>query len=268
MDSIIKKDSGNTGKTLAVFCGVHGNEKAGVFAVEKILKNIELTRGAVYFVFANPEAVKKNVRFVDKNLNRCFFDDQSGETYEEKRAIELMSLLDECDALLDIHASNNKETTPFAITDNGAEVVSNMDFTIVATGFNKIEPGGTDGYMKRKNTIGICLECGYSGESEKNTDLAYNSILQFLQYYNCIESIIPMGRVAQKALHVDDVQKVTSEEFELTETFADCQTIEAGTVIADDESRKYVADKERVILFGSQGKPIGAEAYILGNWVS
>ena len=267
MESIIKKDSGNSGKIVAVFCGVHGNEKAGVLAVEKSIANIDIQRGVVYFVFANPRAIEQNSRFIEKNLNRCFFADQSGETYEEKRAVELMAVLDECDALLDIHASNNKETIPFAITDNGEDVVRNMNFSIVATGFNTVEPGGTDGYMKQNNKIGICLECGYSGESEKNTGLAYNSIIQFLQYFKVINEQLPMSNIKQKVLHVDAVQKVTSEKFALTKTFADFETVEKGTVIAEDESQKYIADKERVILFGSQGKPVGVEAYVLGSWV-
>lgn len=267
MNSIIKKESGNKGKTLAIFCGVHGNEKAGVFAVEKALKDIEIKKGAVYFVFANPKAIEQNKRFIEKNLNRCFLDEQKGNSHEEKRAVELMKILDHSDALLDIHASNNPETTPFAITDNGLDVVKNMDFKIVATGFDNIEPGATDAYMKNRNKIGICLECGYSGKSDENTDLAYNSIIQFLEYFDIIDKILPKSNIKQKVLHVDKVQKVTSENFKLTKRFADFQTIEKGLVIAKDESREYIADKERVILFGTPGKPVGAEAYILGTWI-
>lgn len=266
-NSIIKKDSGVSGKTLAVFCGTHGNEKAGVLAVERILKDIKIKKGVVYFVFANPRVIEENKRFIEKNLNRCFLDGQRGNCYEEERARELMEILNDVDALLDVHASNNPETTPFVITDNGSDIARHFDFEIVATGFDAIEPGATDGYMKSNNKIGICIECGYSGKSEENADVAYNSIMQFLQYFDSVDSMVPMSDRKQKKLHVDGVQKVTSDHFDLTQTFADFQTIEKGTVIAKDEEKEYIADKERVILFGTRGKPIGAEAYVLGTWI-
>jgi succinylglutamate desuccinylase len=266
MESVIKKDSGQKGKTLAVFCGVHGNEKAGVYAINKILHNINITKGIVFFVFANPKAIEINKRFVDKNLNRCFFDNQRGNSYEEKRARDLIKILEISDALLDVHASNSSETVPFVITDNGFDVVKDMNFKIIATGFDVLEPGATDGFMKNKGKIGICIECGYSGKSKENIDIAYNSILQFLQYFDAIDHEMPNYNLNQKVLHVDKVQKVTSKNFKLTKTFADFETIEKGFVIAKDETKEYIADKERVILFGSPGKPIGAEAYILGTW--
>lgn len=267
MDSVIKKDSGIKGKTLAIFCGVHGNEKAGVFAVNKFLNNnIEIIKGVVYFVFANPKAIVENKRFIDKNLNRCFLNNQEGKSYEELRAKDLMKILESSDGLLDVHASNSPETIPFAITDNGFDIVKNMNFEIIATGFDEIEPGATDGYMKNKGKVGICLECGYAGKSEENTDLAYNSIIQFLQYFNAINNLIPNANLTQKILHVDEIQKVTSKEFKLTKTFRDFETLKKGFIIAKDEKNEYVADKERVVLFGTPGKPIGAEAYILGCW--
>ena len=266
MNSIIKKDSGNSGKTLVIFCGTHGNEKAGVFVVEKALKNLEIKKGVIYFVFANPKAIEQNVRFTEKNLNRCFIKNQKGETYEEKRAVELMKILDQADALLDVHASTTPKTTPFIITDSDFDAVKNMNFEIIVTGFDNIEPGGSDGYMKNSNKVGICIECGYLGESAKNIDLAYDSIIQFLQYYQAIDKIKEASKLMKKILHVDEMQKVTGEEFKLARSFFDFETIPKGTLIAADKSKKYISKKERVILFATPGKLVGAEAYFLGSW--
>ncbi len=77
-----------------------------------------------------------------------------------------MEILDRSDALLDVHCSINLDTTPFAIADNGFDIVKNMNFGIVATGFDDVEPGAADGYMKNNNKIGICVECGYFGDSK------------------------------------------------------------------------------------------------------
>ena len=73
--------------------------------------------------------------------------------------------------------------------------------------------------------------------------------------------------INQKILHVDEVQKVTSKKFKLTKTFVDFETIKKGFIIAKDETKCYIADKKRIILFGTPNKPIGAEAYILGTWI-
>ena len=50
---IYKIDSGISGPKIAIFSGVHGNETAGIEAVKKALKEIEIKKGVVYFVFAN-----------------------------------------------------------------------------------------------------------------------------------------------------------------------------------------------------------------------
>lgn len=265
METIIKKTSENPGKIIAIFCGVHGNERAGIIAVEKALQELVITAGTVYFVFANPRAIEIGKRFVEKNLNRCFYHGQSGDTYEEQRAQELMRLLDTCDALLDVHASNTPDTIPFIITDSGFDVAQVLPFEIVARGFDLVEPGGTDGYMKNSDKVGVCVECGFSGASEQYSDLAYQSIVQFLKFYGAIDGVaVPIHN--QKLLHVDRVQKVTSDNYMLTRTFSDFEVVPEGLVIARDDTHEYVADRESVILFANPGKPVGAESYVLGYW--
>jgi succinylglutamate desuccinylase len=178
-----------------------------------------------------------------------------------------MTCLDKCDALLDIHSSNNPNTTPFIITDNGHHVVKNMNFKIVAQGFDDIEPGGTDGYMYRNNKIGICVECGYAKDGEKNLDVAYDSIIQFLQYYESIDKMREPNNIKQKILNVDEVVIVPNENFKLVRDFDDFEEIKKGTLIATEGEKKYIADKDRVILFGIKDCKVGTEAYILGNWI-
>lgn len=268
MKTIIKKDSENNGPIVAIFCGVHGNEKAGIYAMEKALEELSIVHGAVYFVYGNPLAIEKNVRFIEKNLNRCFIKGQNGNSYEEKRAQELMEILDECDAVLDIHASNNPDTVPFVIADSGFDIVKCLPFEIHATGFNIIEPGGTDGYMYEEGKVGICIECGYSGDSGKseNIERAFDSIKQFLSFYNVIDENIEPHTFKQKVCDVNRVQRVTDETYDVVRNFADFETIKQGTLIAKDQNQEYYADRDSAIIFASQGKPIGSESYILGDW--
>jgi len=76
---VICKKGGKTGKTTLILAGVHGNEKCGIIAFDKIIKNIKIESGKVYFIYSNLKAIKQNKRYIEKNLNRCFFKKQSKE---------------------------------------------------------------------------------------------------------------------------------------------------------------------------------------------
>jgi succinylglutamate desuccinylase len=65
-------DSEINGPSVSIFSGVHGNELAGIEAVKKAIEKVKIKKGKVYFVFANEEAILRNTRYVQKNLNRCF----------------------------------------------------------------------------------------------------------------------------------------------------------------------------------------------------
>lgn len=264
---IIKKSGEKSGKKLAVFAGVHGNEKAGVFALEKLIKDLEIEAGEVYFVYANPRAIEQDVRYTEKNLNRCFFK-EAGDSYEEKRAKELMPILDECDALLDLHASNNKEATPFIICgEDCREIVKIFDFGIVSFGWDDIEPGATDGYMYNQGKPGICLECGSVYQSEENSDLAYNSALQFLNYFGAISRPVEYNRKPQKVVQVFQAPKKKTNDFSFVKEFADFEELIPGQVFARDGQEEYVAKENECIIFPNSDKRIGDEVFVLGRFV-
>ncbi len=265
-NNIIKKSGKTPGKKIAIFAGIHGNEKAGVLALEKLIKNIKIEKGEVYFVYANPGAILKNVRYVEKNLNRCFLRNSEGDTYEEIRARELMNILDECDVLLDLHASNNKNSTPFIICEEEyCDIVKIFDFNIISSGWVGIEPGATDGYMHNQSKVGICLECGSVYESEENQDLAYKSALQFLKYFGAISKEIEFNKKEKRIIRVFEAVKKKTENFSFVKDFADFEKLEESKVFAQDGDKEYIAKKNECIIFPNSNKKIGEEVFILGK---
>ena len=58
-NNIIEIDSGKPGKKVAIFGGIHGNEKAGIKTIDYLKENLELKNGTVFLVYGNPEAKKK-----------------------------------------------------------------------------------------------------------------------------------------------------------------------------------------------------------------
>jgi aspartoacylase len=75
--------------------GTHGNELVGVYLIKKFEQTPELVRRSSFetlTLVGNPRAVEANVRYIDKDLNRCFNFQQikhSSDLYETQRAKEI-----------------------------------------------------------------------------------------------------------------------------------------------------------------------------------
>lgn len=268
LSTIIHKTSGIDGPCIALMAGVHGNETAGIIALKKIIDNLSLKKGEVYIIFGNPRAIEQGVRFTEKNLNRCFTKGNEGQTYEDMRAREIMKILDTADALLDIHASNTPESEPFIICeDNALPIARTLDFGILSTGWDAIEPGASDGYMFQQGKVGICAECGYAEKGEDYADLAYDTVMRFLGYYDMVTYVSSTDPQSQKRhLHVDEIIMKERADFEFSKLYADFETIPQGVIFARDGDREYATNKERVIVFANPHKEVGGEACILGFW--
>lgn len=270
--NIIKKQSSKPGPTVAIFCGVHGNELAGIKTVDCLVGDLEPECGTVYLVYANPNAIDAKVRFTEKNLNRCFIDSSlSGSTYEEKLAVELMGVLDTCDALLDLHAYNepNGEATPFAITESNAQsLVNTFDLPFVIYGIDEVEKGGTDAYMSNQNKIGICVELGAISEPDKYVDLGIQTAYQFMQYFGIAKEKFKVSNQKQTILKADDIYFRKNEDFLFSKKFMTFDKLEMGQIICRDGEEDVYAEKDSYILFPGGNNPVGVEAYMTATKIS
>jgi aspartoacylase len=62
-------------QSVAIVGGTHGNELTGVYCVkhwQKQNKAADYPEFAIEYLLANPEAIKANKRYLEKDLNRCF----------------------------------------------------------------------------------------------------------------------------------------------------------------------------------------------------
>jgi succinylglutamate desuccinylase len=89
---------------ILLIVATHGDEKIGLEIV-KILKNKKLGR---YFDFliGNPKALKKNLRFIEVDLNRSYPGKKSSLLYEERTAFKNLSFAKEYQYVLDIHEAS------------------------------------------------------------------------------------------------------------------------------------------------------------------
>ena len=264
----ITKIVGREGTTSIVLVGVHGDEKCGVEALEKILPNLEIERGTVLFGYGNPRAIETNKRYTETNLNRMFNDDElltakEKGSYEYRRAQFLKTYLDKTEALLDIHASSIPNTRAVAICEaNAKEIVKFFPINLVVSGFDKVEPGGTDYYMNSIGKVGICLECGYMKDPQ-SAKIAEESIFAFLKARGHMTNNLS----PQKQTYVQMFKKyfAKTDKFTLSKSFENFEALEENQLIGIDGQEEVKTSNRSLILFAHNGTKVGDEVFLLGE---
>jgi hypothetical protein len=71
------------GPTVVVIGGLHGDEPAGYLAAEKLLQVQVLSGTLVLVPRANVEAIRRNTRYYQRNMNRLFPGKASGDEMEQ-----------------------------------------------------------------------------------------------------------------------------------------------------------------------------------------
>jgi aspartoacylase len=102
---------------VALVGGIHGNELTGVYLIEKFQRFPERVKRSSFetlTLLGNPKAVEVNRRYIDKDLNRCFHNQDlqapTSSNYEERRAKTIYQLLkpqgkSPVDLLVDLHST-------------------------------------------------------------------------------------------------------------------------------------------------------------------
>ena len=117
-EEVIELVGEKRGTTSVILAGVHGDETCGLEAFKKLLPELEIEAGRVFFIYANPLAIKAGKRFIEANLNRMLKNEnlittKEKNSYEYNRAKFLKIYLNQAEALLDIHSSSNNQAGVF-----------------------------------------------------------------------------------------------------------------------------------------------------------
>lgn len=256
-----------SGPTSIILAGIHGNEKRSIEALMEILSTeLALEKGRLFIGYGNPEAIQKNVRFTEVNLNRMFRKDitiNEKNSYEYRRAQFLKTYLDKSDVLLDMHVSATKNSVPFVICEpNAQDIVKYFPVGISVSGFDILEPGGTDYYMNSLGKIGICAECGFL-DDPKSKDKAIEIIKAFLVACGHIEGSPSVFK--QREVKMCSLYRTKTDSFKLSKNFGDFEKVVIGQTIGFDGDTEIKADTGGVILFARNRSKIGDEAFLLGR---
>lgn len=192
------------GEHVVVVGGTHGNEPAGVNAMvafHRRLKNgdIKLVRGKVSLLLGNPEAYRKDRRYVDRDLNRSFCDPDDT-TLEGRRAAEIKKFLgadQEIRSLLDLHSVSIGEFKICVYEKENAQslnlALSIRNIPLHFAYHPEHMPGALITAAGRRRICGLIVECGnHLSKSAANT--ALDHIQAVLFHYNLMEGSLSPER--------------------------------------------------------------------------
>lgn len=262
-NSIIELNSNIPWKITTIMVWVHGDELSWVNALIEILKDIKIKNWKVYFIFANLKALEIWQRFFEKNMNRCFLENNNWNTYEDKRVKEIIPYLQKSNYLLDIHNTLNKwNSIPFLISEH-KELWNIFDVDFIISWFDKLHPGWSDGFMNSIWKIWICLESG-SIYDKRWPEIAKNGIINFLIHTWNIDWKI-QKKENQEFIKFNKIYKNETLNFRFKKDFLDFEKVNLGQIIAYDWEKEIISDRDWYILFTYIPKNIWDECFCLWN---
>jgi succinylglutamate desuccinylase len=170
--------------------GTHGNELTGIYLVKKFQQYPQLLhRESLECVtlLANPKAIAANRRYVDRDLNRCFTNEDLANpaltSYEDRRAKEIAAQLGpksqpKADVIIDLHSTT-----------------ANMGLTILPSSKDPINLR-LAAYLSMLNpSVRVCLGVKCNQDA---------SVLRSLSPLGCT---LEVGAIAQGVLNADYFQQ-------------------------------------------------------------
>jgi succinylglutamate desuccinylase len=254
-DRIIGKYVGEAeGPMLLCLAGMHGNEPAGVTALDFLLKMLEIEpitnpgfkfHGSIVGIRGNLQALARGSRFIEKDLNRSLqaehvefvltqeVDSLRTEDLEIYGLIstikrEIKEIAPNRVVVLDLHTTTAFGGI-FTLTSNESESIRiGVDMHApVITGFEAVLKGTTMGYFKPENFSGLQIATVVFESGQHDEPLSINRAIAAI--INCMETI---GCVA-----AEDVEN--RHDYLLIEYSKDLPKV------AKLLSRYYVADSQK-----------------------
>lgn len=268
-----------TGPHLLTLGAIHGNEKCGTEAISRLMAELDagivaLTAGTLTCAaICNPEAYRADVRYVEQNLNRIITPHAQPSCTEEQRANEVITLIDNCDILLDLH-SYSAGVKPFLFLDKEDDVhrayAAALGIPEWVAGWNDayaamgdLNNGDTVSYAHSKDKIATLVECGIHTDPAGG-GVGYRALRAALAHFGMTEPYqLNTGKPAISRLS-SIVAKDRAGDF--TRDWQHLDAVKSGDVVARYADGEEVrAPHDGVIILPGRAAAIGAEWIYFGT---
>lgn len=261
------------GPRVLLLGGVHGDEKPGVVALERLAAEFErgglsLVRGQLTIVpRANAAAVEAGVHFLDQNLNRIVRPHPAPANREQGLADELAALIAGHDAVLDLHSAP-APSAPFVFLDDESVPVRGWAEALGAdyllTGWPALYAGSgaltTTGYAQTLGKRALTLEAGQNGDPAA-AEFAFDAARRAIAYFGLITGA--PRRPKPVALRLTALA-LKEREGRLARPWKNFDAVKKGEVLARcADGAELAAPVDGFILMPYEETPLGSEWYYL-----
>lgn len=273
------------GPNLIFFGGIHGNEHSGIYALKKVLEDLNQLkpdfRGNLYAISGNLKAIELKKRFIGKDLNRIWFPntliakEERAKVSEYNEKIEILHKLLEIQKngqptyLFDLHTTSSHSMPFISISDTlkNRRIIKSIPVQLVL-GLEELLDGPMFSFFSELGLPAILFEAGqHDAISSYENHIAF--IWMILAELKCIKrKTIPDFHEFEEALKKSSPGGNKSfeikyrylindfEQFKMKEGFVNFQKVEKGEAIAHNNKGKIYAKRNGYIfmpLYQKQG---------------
>ena len=281
--------SGEAGPGLIVTAGVHGNEPSGIIAFRKVWQRLSETqpgfKGVLIGLAGNMVALSKNVRLIDRDLNRvCFVENEEklkeGVRLEYHESKEFHALIREFEAIqqegaspiyfLELHTTSSASQPYISVNrESNSYHFANQFPLPVVKGIEDYIPGHVDYYLNQKGHVGCTIEAGQHDaySSIENHEAAIWLALvnigclnkeDLYDYDIHYQRLKKLGEGLPSSYEVIYRYGIGEEEtFKMNPGYVNFQKISKGEILARSDGRNIVSEWDARIfmpLYQSEGK--------------
>ena len=259
INRIIFEIKGNdAGPTIVFFGGIHGNEPAGVFGLKSVLNKLDKknVNGNIYAISGNLRALKEGKRYINKDLNRIWTEEELNSTLEShslvsehKEQLEIYNLLQDIILknkgpfyFIDLHTTSSK-TLPF-ITINDAIINRkfSQQFPVpIVLGIEEYLQGPLLSYINTLGYVSLGFESGQHDNKKAilnniafiNLALEYSNVVRRINKNKHHDFLKSASQNLAKNFEVIYLHRIKdSDVFEILPAFKSFEAIKKGTLIA------------------------------------
>jgi succinylglutamate desuccinylase len=204
---------------------VHGNEFGSLPAAVRMVQALQSGEvkfgGRVSIFVGNPEAARENQRYLEADLNRVFLD-TGHDRHEDRRAQQIIPILDAADILIDFHQTILETTCPFYIFPwhrtgwQWARAIRSTNVWVTRNPKQGFSAGSkcTDEYVTDRGQPGMTVELSQKGFSEDAEQLCSNTMIETLRVADEVGMGNSIAELAQQKSELSFFETTFAERFD------------------------------------------------------